>query len=103
MSNDLFKKIDETGLTCTNSVIGKIISLPDLAELMRLAKIGADAEKLLTAEEWGEDDRDVIWWTLPFCEPPYVGSPLNCDWVDGIYTHWTPIIEPKLPNEQMEG
>jgi len=77
------------------------IGVKDRDELMRLAKIGAKAEKLRPLEDWHEDDGDVLWWTLPICEPPYVGSPLDCDWVDGIYTHWTPIIEPKLPEDKI--
>lgn len=28
-------------------------------------------------EDWHEDYRDVLWWRLPVCEPPYVGSPLD--------------------------
>ena len=29
-------------------------------------------------DEWHEDLHDVIWWTYPINEPPYIGSPLSC-------------------------
>lgn len=41
-------------------------------------------------EEWHEDYGDVLWWTFPIAEPPYVGSPLCSDW-PGYHTHWTPL------------
>jgi len=44
-------------------------------------------------EEWHEDDGCVLWWRFPIEEPPYIGSPLCCDWT-GDYTHWTPLIGP---------
>ncbi len=47
-------------------------------------------------EEWHEDFGDVLWWTFPIEEPPYVGSPLCDDWT-GWYTHWTPIVCPVPP------
>lgn len=46
-----------------------------------------------TVGEWNEDDGDVLWWKLPVCEPPYAGTPFDCDF-DPSYTHWTPIIVP---------
>lgn len=48
-------------------------------------------------EEWGEDYGDVLWWKFPIEEPPYVGSPLDCNW-SGHHTHWTPIEVPEPPN-----
>lgn len=50
-------------------------------------------------EEWGEDYGDVLWWTFPIEEPPYVGSPLDEKW-PGYHTHWTPIIVPEPPKEE---
>ena len=47
-------------------------------------------------EEWGEDYGDVLWWEFPVVEPPYVGSPLDCEW-PGYHTHWTPIYVPQPP------
>lgn len=48
-------------------------------------------------EEWDEDYGDVLWWKFPIEEPPYVGSPLDCNW-SGYHTHWTPIEVPEPPN-----
>ncbi|WP_156370297.1 hypothetical protein [Novosphingobium sp. Leaf2] len=28
--------------------------------------------------DWHEDHGDVLWWRIPICESPYVGSPLDC-------------------------
>lgn len=44
-------------------------------------------------EEWSMDDGNVLWWILPVCEPPYVGTPLDGDW-PGYHRHWTPIELP---------
>lgn len=27
--------------------------------------------------DWHEDYGDVLWWKIPICESPYVGSPLD--------------------------
>ncbi len=43
--------------------------------------------------EWGEGDGDVIWWTLPISEPPYVGTPLDDGFPD-YATHWSPLPIP---------
>ena len=52
-----------------------------------------------TLEEWGEDYGDVLWWTFPIEEPPYVGSPLDERW-PGYHTHWTPVLVPAPPKEE---
>src|SRR5215472_441953 len=41
------------------------------------------------ADEWCEEDGPVLWWRLPVNEPPYVGTPLDDDWIEGYFTHWT--------------
>lgn len=64
--------------------------------------------------EWHEDMGDVLWWSFPIEEPPYVGSPLDCGqnvkvtvgdnefvaciggW-PGYHTHWTSIRIPESP------
>lgn len=51
---------------------------------------------LYTLEEWSEGDGPVLWWMFPIEEPPYVGSPICCDW-PGYHTHWTYIISPEPP------
>lgn len=49
-------------------------------------------------DEWNYDDGDVLWWRFPLEGPPYVGSPLDEDWVDdGYFTHWTPLPTPQSP------
>lgn len=48
------------------------------------------------AEEWSEEDGDVIWHKFPIEEPPHVGSPLDLNWTDGYYTHWQPL--PPIPS-----
>ncbi len=42
---DVFERIEKTGLILTNRIIGKTISLPDIEELIRLAKLGKQFEK----------------------------------------------------------
>lgn len=53
-----------------------------------------DANEPKPIEEWHEDHGDVIWWKLPIEEPPYVGTPLDSDFEEGYYTHFTRLIEP---------
>lgn len=50
-------------------------------------------------DTWSEDDGDVIWWAIPICEPPYVGTPLDEDFPEGM-THWT-VLEPPIGHETM--
>ncbi len=58
--------------------------------------ISFDAVRPRPLAEWREDIGPVIWWRFPLDEPPYVGSPLDCDWPE-YHTHWTPIIIPLDP------
>lgn len=60
---------------------------------------------LRPADEWREVDGDVLWWHLPICEPPIVGShqcmgtkdaygdPTDCARLqeEGWLTHWSPL------------
>lgn len=43
------------------------------------------------AADWHEEAGNVLWWKFPVSEPPYVGSPLDSEWEEGYYTHWTPL------------
>lgn len=61
--------------------------------LMALA-VQEDATELIPIENWHEDDGNVIWWKLPINEPPYVGTPLDSDFIRNYYTHFTRLIEP---------
>lgn len=52
------------------------------------------ANKPISAEKWHVDDGNVIWWKLPINEPPYVGTPLDCEFTPNYYSHFTRLIEP---------
>ena len=56
--------------------------------------------KLIPANQWHEDMGDVLWFHVPIQEPPYVGSPRDCNWSDvwpsgetaeTWYTHFIPL------------
>ena len=55
-------------------------------------------QKVRTLDEWHEDYGDVLWWTFPIQEPPYVGSPLCNDWPE-YHTHWTVIAIPGITDK----
>ncbi len=44
-------------------------------------------------EEWGEDYGDCLWWSFPIEEPPYCGTPLDCNFPNYV-THFTRLILP---------
>ncbi|WP_342471618.1 hypothetical protein MHH70_12440 [Metasolibacillus sp. FSL H7-0170] len=48
----------------------------------------------IPADEWHEDDGDVIWWKFPIDEPPYLGSPLDKKFRFDYYTHFTRFLIP---------
>ena len=54
-------------------------------------------------DQWHDDDRDVLWWWYPICEPPYIGSPLDTDWSEWRERHeavyWTRIEIPEITRE----
>jgi hypothetical protein len=53
----------------------------------------------IAAEYWHEELGPVLWWHFPICEPPYVGTPLDTDWVGNNWcTHFTPIEVPEYPD-----
>lgn len=66
--------------------------------LRRDASYMADIRGLRELGEWSDDDGAVIWWKLPVDEPPWVGTPNDCDWPD-YHTHWTLIPEPFVMSE----
>ena len=54
-----------------------------------------------TLSQWHEDLGDVLCWTLPVEEAPYVGMPLASDWPFGeddgtrrMVLRWTPLPSP---------
>lgn len=52
---------------------------------------------LQPVDTWHEDIGTVLWWHWPIQEPPYVGTPLDCDDViqrlvgEGWLTYWSPL------------
>ena len=65
------------------------------AEVEKLTKIIDAHTKLYPANEWGEDDGDCLWWKLPIEEPPYCGTPLDCEFTKDYYTHFQKILQPE--------
>lgn len=53
-----------------------------------------DSLEPIPADEWHEDDGDVIWWKFPIEEPPYIGSPLYEKFPLDYYTHFTRLLLP---------
>lgn len=47
--------------------------------------------------EWHEEDGNVLWWSFPIEEGPYAGTPLDENFPEDYYTHWTPIFCPIPP------
>ena len=46
--------------------------------------------ELRPLSEYHEDFDSVLWWSLPICEPPWVGVP-DCSSWPGYHTHWSPL------------
>lgn len=44
--------------------------------------------------DWHEDYGDCLWWSFPIDEPPYCGTPLDCDFPDHV-THFTRFAIPQ--------
>lgn len=53
-----------------------------------------DANTPRPIEEWHEDYGDCLFWKFPIEEPPYCGNPLDSNFIDDYYTHFTMLIEP---------
>jgi len=45
-------------------------------------------------EKWYEEYGDCLWWSFPIEEPPYCGTPLDCDFPDYV-THFTRFVVPQ--------
>lgn len=63
---------------------------------MAVKKLGEleDSLEPKPIEEWHEDFGDCLFWKFPIEEPPYCGSPLDTDFIDSYYTHFTRLIMP---------
>ena len=76
---------------------------PEVAEMAAELRALATERVPRPLDEWHEDDGDVLWWTFPVREPPYVGSPLDDDWPGAeLCTHWTPIPIPAVHAPRLE-
>lgn len=47
-------------------------------------------------DEWHEDIGPCLWWSFPVEEPPYAGTPLDCNFPNYV-THFTRIVKPDKP------
>lgn len=66
----------------------------DIDWLIESLEVHEEARNPKAIGEWHEDEGNVIWWKLPINEPPYVGTPLDSDFKEGYYTHFTRLIDP---------
>ena len=60
----------------------------DWYQAMHQARQALAPEVAIPGEQWHEDDGPVLWWRFPIVEPPYSGTPNDCDW-PGSHTHFT--------------
>lgn len=82
----------------------------DMQERKRKAEAFDDIHRLRRASEYQDDDGTVLWWHVPICEPPYVGSGEGMDekYADGKptqccalqranwLTHWSRLPDTRL-------
>lgn len=61
-------------------------SLDDLAARVRVDR--RRLHRLRPRDEYHEDYGNVLWWALPLCEPPHVGTELDDDFPEHM-THWS--------------
>lgn len=59
-------------------------------------KLKAATQAPAVRDTWTEEIGAVLWWRFPVVEPPYAGTPLDCDFPE-YATHWTPIHVPADP------
>lgn len=73
---------------------------PRIARAVTSRFLASPEEKAVPVAEhrdlWCEDYGACLWWVFPIAEPPYSGTPLDCDW-PGYHTHFTRITCPELP------
>lgn len=62
----------------------------DIAALVEEVK---RLRKLHPIDAYHEDIGNVLWWRVPIQEPPYCGTPLDEDFPDDYYTHWSQLPE----------
>ena len=72
---------------------GKAADAKSLEVATENVELSVELKRLRTPRplnDWHDDDGPALWWKFPVEEPPYVGSPNDCDW-PGYHTHWTPL------------
>jgi hypothetical protein len=57
---------------------------------------------LLPADNWHDDLGEVLWWRVPICEAPFVGSPLGDDWLEDYYTHFSLFPHPQAADGDLQ-
>jgi len=62
-----------------------------LEQQEKYAEIGKSVSTLRPIEDLHEDHGDVLLWQLPICEAPDVGSCIDCNFDENLYTHWSPL------------
>jgi hypothetical protein len=65
------------------------------ARAVEAQKQAEEHKALHPIDEWHEDFGPVLWWRVPIQEPPYCGSPLEDDFPEDYYTHWSKLPEVK--------
>lgn len=92
-------------LTAVNIAVGCVMSSGlDSVEKRFVIRVLREEEGKVSPkslEEWHEGIGDVLWWRFPIEEPPYCGTPLDLNWSDDYYTHWTPISIPNAVRLQI--
>jgi len=58
-----------------------------------------DYQVLYDIDDWHEDFGPVVWWRCPIEEAPWVGTPLDDDFIENYYTHWSKLLVPPSPEE----
>src|SRR5690606_13059004 len=68
-------------------------------DTLAMVEARAEVERMRAVrpfDEWHEDIGSVLWWRLPVCEPPWVGTPLDSDWpyLEHARLAWTELPVP---------
>lgn len=79
----------------SNDVQNEICVTPgELITLLKRLKMYEKANTLQPESEWHEDYGDCLFYRVPIQEPPVCTNPLNTDYDENAYTHFTRIPTP---------
>jgi len=87
-TEEIKNKLNELKILKNMKSMSQVIEHLIITEHSRLTK-----NKPLPLIEWHEDMGDMLWWFFPIQEPPYCGTPLDCDFPDYV-THFTKFTYP---------